>query len=63
MPKLFIPPEGAMQFEFNSGYESRGRKWVWVEPVPNDLCPGGKSYRNLEWKDLMLCTCIGRIIE
>ncbi len=61
---MFIPPAGALQFEFNPGREERGRQWVWVEHVQNFPCPdGGESYRILEWQDTLLCSCGGHIIE
>lgn len=62
MSKMFIPPSGAMQFEFDPGFEERGRQWVWVEPA--SPCPDGNpGYLILEWDDTLLCTCHGRIIE
>lgn len=64
MPDLYVPPPGAMQFEFDPGWEDRGRKWVWVQPVPDKPCPDGRNaYRNLEWPGLLMCECHGRIIE
>jgi len=62
--EMFVPQAGAMQFEFDPGWEERGRKWVWVKHLPNHRCPvGGESYEILEWHDLLLCSCHGHPIE
>lgn len=64
--KLFIPPEGAMQFEFYPNFAVlEGVPFTWAILKEGVLCPDGhRSYRDC--RDLdgdLLCECGGRVVE
>lgn len=66
MADLFIPPEGAMQFELKPDYAKiKGCEFLWVTPHPDPTmkCPDGRSPCYLSTYGTIICLCGGRIIE